>query len=142
MARKSRLLFVGNQNSTRGQMAEGFARYYGGARIEAQSAGIKTLPINPYAQWAMNETGIDISDQHSNALDGIDLTSFDYVVTLCKEAKERFDKMPSSIKTEHWEVTDPARARGKPLEVIQAFRLVRNDIERRVKALLTTIFEG
>lgn len=142
MAKKSRLLFVGNLNSTRGQMAEGFARYYGGNRVDAHSAGIKPLPINPYAQWAMNEAGIDISSQESNALDGLNLTSFDYVVTLCKEAQERCADLPSSVKSEHWEIVDPARARGKPLEVIQAFRLVRNDVERRVKALLTTIFEG
>lgn len=123
-------------------MAEGFARYYGGDRIKPQSAGVETLPANPYAQWAMNEAGIDISGQRSNSLDGIELTSFDYVITLCKEAQERCGNLPSSVRLEHWEVPDPARARGKPLEVIQAFRLVRNDIERRVKALLTTIFEG
>lgn len=123
-------------------MAEGFARYYGGDRVEAHSAGVAPLPINPYAQWAMNEAGIDISGQQSSALDGLNLTSFDHVVTLCEEARERCADLPSSVKSEHWEVLDPARARGKPLEVIQAFRLARNDIERRVKALLTNIFEG
>src|SRR5690606_15691051 len=138
----ARILFVSNRNSTRAHMSEGFARYYGGDQLEVHSAAIDPAPIHPYAQWAMNEAGIDISSQAPNPLDRMDLTSFDYVVTLCEKAKERCANLPSSVKVEHWDVIDPTRARGKPLEVIQAFRLTRNEIERRVKALLTNIFEG
>ncbi len=133
---KPRILFVCTGNSARSQMAEGFARYYGGDMVEADSAGIAPKGIHPHTLWAMNEAGVDISRQTSDSLDSKDLKSYHRVVTLCGSARDNCPALPPGIATEHWDLPDPAAARGKPLEVQQAFRIVRFQVERRVKDLL------
>ncbi|UCF36308.1 MAG: arsenate reductase ArsC, partial [Acidobacteriota bacterium] len=140
MGKKQRILFVCTGNSTRSLMAEGFARYYGGADVEVESAGTGQSAIHPYCQWAMNEAGIDVADQASDPLPSKNLASFSHVVTLCDEARDVCPVPPASVETRHWSLPDPEKARGRPTEVIRAFRLVRNEIERRVKELLTEIF--
>ncbi len=136
---KKHILFVCTGNSARSQMAEAFARYYGGDRVAVDSAGTRPAGINEYAQWAMNEVGIDISGQTSDALSEKDLNRFGWVVTLCGDARDHCPAIPSGVHTEHWDLPDPARVRGKPLERLEAFRAVRLQIERRVKDLLTRV---
>ncbi len=133
---KPRILFVCTGNSARSQMAEAFARFYGGDLVEADSAGTRPKGIHEYTQWAMNECGIDVSDQSSDSLESKDLEAFDWVVTLCGDARDHCPTLPAGAKSEHWDLPDPARARGKPLERLQAFRVVRLQVERRVKDLL------
>jgi len=134
---KKRILFVCTGNSARSQMAEGFARYYGGDLVEADSAGLQPKGVHPHTVWAMNEAGVDISSQTSDSLTSKRLDNFDVVVTLCGSARDNCPVMPPGVPTEHWDLPDPAAARGKPLEVQAAFRIVRYQIERRVKDLLT-----
>ncbi|HUG43875.1 MAG TPA: arsenate reductase ArsC [Acidobacteriota bacterium] len=141
MARKPRILFVCTGNSARSQMAEGFTRYYAGSTAIVDSAGTDPVGINPYAKWAMNEAGIDIDGQTSDALAEMDLSSFDYVITLCGDARDRCPAIPPDIRTEHWDLPDPAGVRGRPSDVIQAFRVIRFEIERRVRDLLTRILQ-
>lgn len=133
---KTRILFICTGNSARSQMAEAFARYYGGDLVQVDSAGTDPKGIHEYTSWAMNEVGIDISNQSSDALDSKDLSQFDVAVTLCGDARDNCPSMPAGIRTEHWDLPDPARARGQPLERLRAFRVVRLQIERRVKDLL------
>ena len=142
MAKTPSILFVCTGNSARSQMAEGFARYYGGARVGADSAGTRSRGIHPKTLWAMNEVGIDISHQTSDALAGKNLHEFDYVITLCGDARDRCPQLPAGVEAEHWDLPDPARARGQSFEVIQAFRIIRYQIERRVQDLLERILPG
>ena len=139
MAKKSSILFVCTGNSARSQMAEAFTRYYGGDQVAVDSAGTSPKGIHPHTLWAMNEVGIDISHQTSDALEKKELGEFDYVITLCGEARDSCPVLPTHVRSEHWGLPDPARARGKPLEVLQAFRVVRVQIERQVKNLLTRV---
>ena len=117
-------------------MAEGFARYYGGSMVEASSAGTEPAGLNPNAVWAMNEVGIDISHQTSEPLSAFRLDQFDWVITLCGDARDRCPALPSGVRAEHWPIQDPARSRGTPLDVLRAFRVVRYLVERRVKSFL------
>ncbi len=136
---KKRILFVCTGNSARSQMAEGFARYYGGDLVEPDSAGLQPKGIHPHTLWAMNEAGVDISSQTSDPLSSKNLATYDMVVTLCGSARDNCPAMPAGVPAEHWDLADPAAARGNPLEVQGAFRVVRYQVERRVKDLLARL---
>lgn len=142
MPKIPRLLFVCTGNSARSQIAEGFARYYGGEAVHAESAGTEPRGLNSNAVWVMNEAGIDITSQRSESLESKNLQDFDIVITLCGDARDHCPPLPAGVKSEHWDLADPARSRGKPLEVLEAFRLTRYQIERKVRELLARLDSG
>lgn len=124
-----RLLFVCAGNADRSQMAEGFARFHGGHRVEALSAGTSPLgQRDPRAIEAMAELGIDISDQPSRPLDEVS-GPFDAVVTFGGDACPR---VPAK-RREDWPLRDPAGLSD------EAFRAIRDDIRKRVQVLLATL---
>ena len=123
-------------------MAEGFTRYFGGSRVLAESAGTVAGAVNPYCQWAMNEAGIDIAVQAPDLLKDKDLSLYDHIVAMSTGANEESLDLPKSASLHQWEIPDPADARSRPGDEIKAFRAVRNQIERHVKNLLTTILNG
>jgi len=125
---KRKILFVCVENSCRSQMAEGFAKKYGGDNVEAYSAGSKPSGVvNPDAIKVMKEAGIDISGQSSKGFESLPYHKFDYIVTMgCQDSCPYF---PAKTKTD-WQIEDP---KGKGLEV---FRKVRDEIGNKVKELL------
>jgi len=129
-----RILFLCTGNSCRSQMAEGFARQ----RLEGWevwSAGTHPAErTNPRAVQVMAEKGIDISAQNPKSLHEVPLP-VDVVITLCGEAAEECPAFPGARTTEHWGLPDPARATGSPEVVLQVFRDVRDEIERRIREL-------
>ena len=126
-----RLLFVCVENSNRSQMAEAFARVHGGAAVSALSAGSRPSgQINPRAIAFMAERGIDLSGQHSKSLAEAGDQPFAAVVTMgCGDACPWL----SARRREDWKLPDP-----KLLDD-EGFRGVRDEIERRVIALLRDI---
>ena len=127
------LLFLCIANSVRSQMAEGLAREKFGDRICVQSAGTQPSEINPLAVAVMREIGIDISSQRSKNVDEIELSSVDLVVTLCAEAN-----CPTSLNLArqlHWLVHDPVEVTGSNEERLESFRLVRNEIWKKLLTL-------
>ncbi len=131
-----KLLFVCTGNSARSQFAEAFARYHGGEAIQVASAGTRPAGLNPNAVQTMREVGIDIRHQTSDPLSAFRLGDFDCVVTLCGDARDNCPPLPHDVRSEHWSVPDPAKSRGTPSEILEAFRSVRQEVERRVKMLL------
>lgn len=125
-----RILFVCVENANRSQMAEGFARFHGGQAVEAVSAGSKPAgQVHPRAIEAMAELGIDISGQACRSLDAV-RGEFDAVVTMgCGDA---CPWVPAK-RREDWALRDPAGLSD------DAFRAIRDDIRRRVQALLQTL---
>lgn len=125
-----RVLFVCVENANRSQMAEAFARIYGGTEVEALSAGSRPSgQINPKAVRYMAELGYDLSQHASKSLDDIE-GSFDAVITMgCG------DSCPwvPARRREDWALQDP-----KHLDD-DAYRAVRDDIGNRVKALLASL---
>ncbi len=93
---KSIIYFLCTGNSCRSQMAEGFGHHYLGDRYEVYSAGIEAHGVNPKAVKAMNEIGIDISNQTSDTIDRDILSKADLVVTLCGHAN---DVCPATLQT-------------------------------------------
>jgi arsenate reductase (thioredoxin) len=134
-----KVLFVCTGNSARSQMAEGFARHFGGEQIEAHSAGVEPSRLNPFAVAVMREKGIDISSHHSKAFDWDLARQMDVVVTVCGHANETCPVLPPEVKRLHWSLEDPAAAKGADAEIMTTFRLVRDQVESRVVDLLRAV---
>jgi arsenate reductase len=122
-------------NSCRSQMAEGFLRALGGDDIEAHSAGLYPVGLNPRAVAVMNEIGIDISSQQSEAIDPDFLNSMDVVLTVCGNAEKACPVTPSWVKRLHIPVDDPVGTIGDEREIMDAFRRTRDQILRVLKEL-------
>lgn len=136
MMKMPSVLFVCTGNSARSQMAEGFVRSHGSKWIRVDSAGVRPSGLNPYAVWAMNEVGIDISQQTSDALSAKDLRRYGHFITLCGDARDSCPVLPAELRPEHWDLPDPGRIWGTPEERMGGFRVVRHLIEQRVLELL------
>jgi arsenate reductase len=111
-------------------MAEGYLKQFGGNKAEVYSAGIEAHGINAKAVQIMKEDGIDISHQTSNNVNEYRNIDFDFVITVCDNAKEHCPVFPSTAKKFHQNFPDPAKATGTKKEVMQQFREVRDEIKK------------
>jgi arsenate reductase len=109
-------------------MAEGFMRTLYGNRYEVHSAGTHPSTINPYAIKVMKEIGIDISKQHAKGQDRFMGMDFDYVITVCDQAKQVCPVFPGAKTYVNKSFEDPAEFRGTEEEIPATFRRVRNKI--------------
>jgi arsenate reductase len=116
-------------NSCRSQMAEGYLRHFPKDKANIYSAGIETHGVNPKAIAIMKEDGIDISGHTSNHIDEYRSIPFDYVITVCDNARENCPYFPSNAKKFHHNFPDPAKAVGLEEEIRDKFRAVRDMIK-------------
>jgi arsenate reductase len=122
------VLFLCVHNSARSQMAEGLLRDRAGDRFEAFSAGNEATEVRPLAITAMAELGIDISGQRSKSTADLGGRRFDYVITVCDDAKEACPYYPNAAHQVHWRFDDPSAATGTEDERLAVFRRVRDEI--------------
>jgi len=115
-------------------MAEGFAKKYLSGEI--YSAGIESRGIHPLAIEVMREKGIDITTQTSDIIDAKLITTVDFVITLCKEAKEGCPAILPRASHYHWAIDDPAKAKGTEEEILNEFRRVRDEIETNIQKFI------
>jgi len=123
------ILILCTGNSCRSQMAEGIMRkMYPEADIF--SAGTKPeKDVNPYAVQVMSEMGIDISDQYPKSVNQFVKKSFDYVITVCDNAKEACPVFLGKVKSRlHVGFEDPADATGTDEEKLVVYRKIRDQI--------------
>jgi arsenate reductase len=125
---KKRVLILCTANSARSQMAEGLLRRDHGDKFEVESAGTKATSVRPEAIQAMNEIGIDISGHRSKVVDEFSNKSFDYVITVCDNAKEICPIYPGHTNRIHHSFEDPAAVKGSEEERLASFRRVRDQI--------------
>ncbi len=123
---KERVLILCTGNSARSQMAEGLLRHMAGDEFEVFSAGTKPVGLNPNAVASMNEVGIDISNHRSKSVNEFAGQQFDYVITVCDNAKESCPIFAGSGERLHHSFEDPANAPDG--EKLQTFRRVRDQI--------------
>ncbi|MFP7286530.1 arsenate reductase (thioredoxin) [Shouchella clausii] len=135
---KKTIYFLCTGNSCRSQMAEGFGKHYLSDEWEVYSAGIEAHGLNPNAVKAMNEVGIDISDQTSDLIHVDLLNNADFVVTLCGDAADKCPLTPAHVKRDHWGFDDPAKAEGTEEERWMVFQRVRDEIGTRIKKFAET----
>lgn len=133
---KKKVLFLCTGNSCRSQMAEGFLRYLGEDRFSVYSAGVKPTHLNPLAIKVMNETGIDISKQTSKSVQEFLGQAFDYVITVCDNAKQTCSVFPGQYKKIHWNLEDPAEAKGTDEERMKVFREIRGKIRDNIDTFI------
>lgn len=128
---KVRILILCTGNSCRSQMAEGFLKSLD-ENLEVYSAGTKPAEkVNPFAIKAMKEVGIDISNGAADDVDKYLSQSFDYVITVCDNAKETCPVFMGNVKRRlHIGFDDPADAVGTEEEVMPVYRRVRDEIKR------------
>jgi arsenate reductase len=131
----TRVVFLCGHNSARSQMAEGFLRALGGDRFVAESAGTVASALHPLAVRAMGELGIDISAQRSKSIDEL-AGPFEVCVTVCDA---NCPIPPNATLQLRWKFPDPALARGTEDERLAAFRIVRDGLQRRVRALVARV---
>ena len=126
---KKKILVLCTGNSCRSQIAEGYLRHFAGEKAEIYSAGIETHGVNPKAIATMKEDGIDISNHTSNNIDEYRNVDFDFVITVCDNAKERCPFFPTKAQKFHYNFPDPAKAIGTDEEIAEEFRKVRQQIK-------------
>lgn len=128
-----KVLFLCVHNSSRSQIAEGFAHTMAPAECVVLSGGTEPRGVNPHAITVMQEAGIDISGQTSKHIDQLPWHEADTVVTLCGEAEEACPVLRSEVRQVHWPLPDPSLA--SPEEALAVFREVRDEIRWRVASL-------
>ncbi|PZU83885.1 MAG: protein tyrosine phosphatase [Chryseobacterium sp.] len=124
-----KILVLCTGNSCRSQIAEGYLRHFAKEKAEIYSAGVETHGVNPKAIATMKEDGIDISNHTSNNIEEYKNIDFDFVITVCDNAKERCPFFPSKAIKIHHNFPDPAKASGTDKEVMAGFGTVREQIK-------------
>lgn len=138
-SRRARVLFLCTHNSARSQMAEGILRHLGGDRVEVQSAGTVATRVHPLAIAAMAEKSIDISGQRSKHLDELSGEDFDFVVTVCDNARESCPVFSGAPERIHWSIADPSAVEGDEETRLRAFRIAADELMTRIGYLLLVI---
>lgn len=129
MTDRKRVLILCTGNSARSQMAEGLLRHDGGDRFEVESAGVNPSQVRPEAVEAMREIGIDISGHRSKSADEFVGQDFDYIITVCDNARETCPVFPGRAVRIHRSFEDPpAPGAADPETTMRAFRRVRDEI--------------
>lgn len=131
-----KVLILCTGNSARSQMAEGLLRHDGGDRYQVFSAGTRPGRVNPLAIQAMQEIGIDISGHRSKSVDEFSGREFDYVITVCDNARESCPVFPGETRTIHWSFEDPAAAQGDDAKRLAVFRRIRDEIRQRLRGFI------
>lgn len=125
----TKILVLCTGNSCRSQIAQGYLHYFAGDKAMVYSAGIETHGVNPKAIAVMKEDGIDISHHTSDNVTEYKDIVFDYVITVCDNAKENCPYFPAKTKNIHHNFPDPAKVTGTEEEILQEFRKVRQLIK-------------
>lgn len=110
-------------------MAEGILRSIAGEKFDVESAGVSPSHVRSEAIEAMDELGIDISSHRSKSVEEFTDQAFDYIITVCDNAKESCPVFPCTSEKIHWSFNDPAAVIGTNAERLTTFRLIRDQIK-------------
>ena len=136
------ILVLCTGNSCRSQMAHGYLTYMTNGKANVYSAGVETHGVNPKAIEIMKEDGINISAHTSNNITEYFGVDFDYVITVCDNAKERCPYFPTKAQKFHYNFPDPAKATGSEEDIRKEFRLVREMIKNYCEAFVDENFNS
>jgi len=139
---KKNILVLCTGNSCRSQIAEAYLRFFGIDKVNIYSAGIETHGVNPKAIATMLEDGIDISGHTSNHVNEYAGIDFDFIITVCDNAKENCPYFPSKAKRFHFNFPDPAKVNGTEEFIAEAFRNVRLQIKQYCNEFVSENLNG
>lgn len=128
-----KILVLCTGNSCRSQIAEGYLKHFAKDKADVWSAGVETHGVNPKAIATMAKDNIDISNHTSNHIEEYRGIEFDFVITVCDNAKERCPYFPTSAQKFHYNFPDPAKASGNEEEIKEEFKRVREMIKAYTK---------
>ena len=129
-----KVLILCTGNSCRSQMAEGWLKHFTSSEnVEVYSAGTKPEVVNPYAVKVMSIEGIDISSNKSNNVDEYKDIEFNFVITVCDNAKERCPYFPNTATKLHQSFHDPANATGTDSDQLKVYMEVRDQLKEYFK---------
>ncbi|MEC9492529.1 arsenate reductase ArsC [Flexistipes sp.] len=137
-----KILFVCVHNSARSQMAEAFAKKYGGGNVFVESAGLEPGTLNQDVVKVMSERGIDISGNKTKSVFDFfkEGRTYNYVIAVCdKEAAENCPIFPGFSERLHWPFPDPSAATGSEEERLEKVRKIRDEIEDKIKNFLNAV---
>ena len=137
-----KVLFVCIHNSARSQMAEAFLNELGECRFDAESAGLAPGKLNPVVIHAMEEVGLDISQNTCDAIEDFlpRANEFAYVVTVCDETSaENCPTFPGNVKRLHWGFPDPSSLEGSAEERLTRTRKIRDLVRSRIEHWLSSV---
>jgi arsenate reductase len=135
---KKSVLILCTGNSARSQMAEGLLRHDAGEVFDVESAGTMPSIVRPEAIAVMKELGIDISGQRSKHADEFNGRTFNYVITVCDNAKESCPLFLGGAKRLHHSFSDPAAVEGSETKRLAAFRTVRDELRPYLREFAIT----
>jgi arsenate reductase (thioredoxin) len=124
-----KILVLCTGNSCRSQMAQGYLQKYAGDKAEVYSAGVEAHGLNPRTVQVMAEDNVDISRHTSDKVDRYTGEKFDFIITVCDNAKENCPYFPGTAVRLHKNFTDPADATGSEQEILDVYRMVRDEIK-------------
>lgn len=140
MAEKKKILFLCTGNAARSQMAEGLARAFHGDVVDVVSAGSRPAGwVHPLAVQAMQQLGVDITDQTSKSADQFLEQPFDVVITVCDSAAQDCPMWPGAKRIEHWPIKDPSWGLDDPATRMDRFVATRDELRRRIDELIATV---
>ncbi len=137
-----RVLFVCTGNSARSVMAEALLRTKGGDAFEVHSAGTEPKGINPLTLRTLAEAGIDASWARSKSVGEYLGQPFDYVITVCDQARQTCPVFPGFHESLHWGYEDPAEATGSEEERLAVFRRVLIQLGERINQFIPLAFRA
>ena len=128
-----RVLFVSTSNAARSILAEGALRRAGGERFSAASAGTAPTSVHPLTRQVLSAAGIDHDWAVSKSLERFLDQPFDYVITVCDDARRECPNFPGADQSLHWGYKDPSGVQGDGAERLAAFQRVFADLSSRVR---------
>ena len=140
----AKVLFLCTGNSARSIFGEYLLRRAGGERFEVFSAGaFPTGKVNPFAVRVLTDVyGVDATTARSKSFEEYSGVEFDYVITVCDNARESCPVWPGQPTVLHWSLPDPALAQGTDEEIYDTFKQVARDIERRLDLFVSDTLES
>ena len=133
MTEPIRVLFVSTSNASRSILAEAMLRRAGGARFEAASAGIEPTAVHELTRRVLETAGFDHDWAASTAVSDVVGRPFDYVITLCDDARLACPVFPGADQSLHWGYKDPAGVPGDEAVKLAAYDRVFRDLAERVR---------
>lgn len=129
------VLFACNYNAVRSPMAAAMLRRLHGRRVFVDSVGLRARSLDPFAAAAMEEIGIELKSHQSKTFEELEDTSFDLVISLTPEAQHRAVELTRSMacEVEFWPCLDPTVVEGSRLEILAAYRALRDSLWQRLR---------
>lgn len=136
--RPQSILFACSMNTVRSPMAEAMARHLFGREIYIASAGVRGGEPDGFAVAAMDEIGIDMSRHRPHTFEDLEDSGFDMIVTLSPEAHHRALEFTRTMAVDvvYWPTMDPTAVQGARENILDAYRGVRDGLQKKIKDLL------